>query len=120
MRKFPLFASAAALAFIPLAGQAQSAPCTHATTACEQWVVFGGGPARSMVYSTYSLDKPNPAMTRALIMVHGANRNADHYFETATSAGFLAGALGNTVIIAPHCRQGQTGRKRSDVARATR
>lgn len=54
-----------------------------------------------MVYSTYALDKPNPAITRALIMVHGTNRNADHYFETATAAGFLAGALDNTVIIAP-------------------
>jgi pimeloyl-ACP methyl ester carboxylesterase len=35
-------------------------------------------------------------------MVHGTGRNADHYFETATAAGFLAGALGNTVIISPH------------------
>ncbi len=55
-----------------------------------------------MVYSSYSLDTPNPAITRALIMVHGTNRNADHYFETALAAGFLAGALDNTVIIAPH------------------
>jgi pimeloyl-ACP methyl ester carboxylesterase len=78
------------------------APCTTPTTACEQWVTLGGGPGRSMVYSTYSLDTPNPAITRALIMVHGTNRNADHYFETATAAGFLAGALDNTVIIAPH------------------
>ena len=55
-----------------------------------------------MVYSTYPLDTPNTAVTRALIMVHGADRNADHYFATATAAGFLAGALGNTIIIAPH------------------
>jgi poly(3-hydroxybutyrate) depolymerase len=99
---------ASAVTSPPLAVHAQSvAPCTHATTACEQWIVFGAGPARSMVYSTYSLDKPNAAMTRALIMVHGANRNADHYFETATSAGFLAGALNNTVIIAPHFTAGK-------------
>src|ERR1043166_4422081 len=63
-----------------------AAPCTHATTTCQQWVTLGGGPARSMVYATYSLDTPNPAITRALIMVHGTNRNADHYFETATAA----------------------------------
>jgi pimeloyl-ACP methyl ester carboxylesterase len=55
-----------------------------------------------MVYSSYSLDTPNPVVTRALIMVHGTNRNADHYFETALSAAFLAGALDNTVVIAPH------------------
>jgi pimeloyl-ACP methyl ester carboxylesterase len=55
-----------------------------------------------MVYSTYSLDAPNPAVTRAFILVHGTNRNADHYFETATAAAFLAGALENTIVIAPH------------------
>ncbi len=77
------------------------APCTTATTACEQWVTLGGGPGRSMVYATYPLDKPNAAVTRALVMVHGAGRNADHYFETATAAAFLAGALENTVVVSP-------------------
>ena len=85
----------------PLAA-APAAPCTTATAACEQWVKLGGGPARAMVYSSFPLDKPNATVTRALIMVHGTNRNADHYFETALSAAFLAGALENTVIIAPH------------------
>jgi pimeloyl-ACP methyl ester carboxylesterase len=78
------------------------APCTTATAACEQWVTLGGGPARSMVYSTYALDTPNPTVTRALIMVHGTNRNADHYFGTAAAAAFLAGSLDDTVVIAPH------------------
>ena len=59
-----------------------------------------------MVFATAPLDAPNPAMTRALVMVHGAGRNADHYFETATAAGFLAGALENTLIIAPHYTAG--------------
>jgi pimeloyl-ACP methyl ester carboxylesterase len=64
-------------------------------------VTFGNGPARSLVYATHALDAPNTAVTRALIMVHGAGRNADHYFATATAAGFLAGALDNTIIISP-------------------
>src|SRR6185312_2240874 len=81
---------------------APAAPCTAATTACEQWITYGSGPARSMVYSTYSLTVPNAQITRALIMVHGAGRNADHYFQTATAAAFLAGALENTIVIAPH------------------
>ena len=34
-------------------------------------------------------------------MVHGTNRNADRYFATATAAAFLAGALDDTVVIAP-------------------
>jgi pimeloyl-ACP methyl ester carboxylesterase len=95
-----------ALTLAPHAARAPEAravaPCTTPTTPCERWVTLGGGPGRSMVYATYSLDTPNPAITRALIMVHGTGRNADHYFETATAAGFLAGALDNTVIIAPH------------------
>jgi pimeloyl-ACP methyl ester carboxylesterase len=104
MRTFLLIATATLVTTSPLASHAPAAaaaPCTTATTACEQWIPLGGGPARSMVYSTYSLDTPNPGVTRALIMIHGTNRNADHYFGTATAAGFLAGALDNTVIISP-------------------
>ena len=81
---------------------AAATPCTKAVAACERWIVFGGGPARSMVYASYPLDVANPAITRALVMVHGAGRNADHYFETSTAAAFLAGALENTIVIAPH------------------
>ena len=75
--------------------------CTTPTTPCERWITYANGPARSMVYGSYSLDQVNPAITRALIMVHGAGRNPDHYFETATGAAFLAGALENTMVIAP-------------------
>lgn len=97
-----------AIAVLPaaaLAAQAQRspAPCvSFTTTACEQWVTLGGGPARSRVFSTYALNAPNANITRAFILIHGTNRNADHYFATATAAGFLAGALDNTIIIAPH------------------
>ena len=78
------------------------APCTTPTMNCTDWVVFGKGPERSMVYTTYPLAKRNDQIRRALIMVHGTNRNADHYFETATAAAFLAGALEDTIVIAPH------------------
>src|SRR5262249_50215927 len=79
-----------------------TAPCTTSTAACTEWVTLGGGPARSMIYRTYSLDVRNDRIRRALIMVHGTNRNADHYFATATSAAFLAGALEASIVIAPH------------------
>src|SRR5205823_2179548 len=81
--------------------------CVTPTPACEQWITLGGGPGRSMVYSSYPLDRTNPAITRALIMVHGAGRNADHYFETAVAAAFLAGALDNTIVIAPRYAAGR-------------
>jgi len=75
--------------------------CTTATAACAGWVALGSGSARSMVYRTHSLDARNEHIRRALIMVHGTNRNADHYFSTAVAAAFLAGALDDTVVISP-------------------
>lgn len=75
--------------------------CTTPIAPCERWVTYGAGPARSMVYASYPLDGPNPGVTRALIMVHGAGRNADHYFATAMAAAFLAGAVENTIVVSP-------------------
>src|SRR3954471_18841266 len=78
-----------------------TAPCTAAEPKCTQFVTLKGGPARSLVYTTYPLDRRNDRIRRALIMVHGTNRNADHYFRTATTAAFLAGALEDSIVIAP-------------------
>jgi pimeloyl-ACP methyl ester carboxylesterase len=75
--------------------------CTTANADCTEWVALGGGPARSMIYRTRSLDVRNDNIRRALIMVHGTNRNADHYFATATAAAFLAGALDDSIVISP-------------------
>jgi pimeloyl-ACP methyl ester carboxylesterase len=72
-----------------------------ATEGCTEWVQLGDGPARSLIYRTYSLDAKNEGITRALVMVHGAGRDADNYFRTAVAAAFLAGALNDTVVIAP-------------------
>lgn len=85
----------------PAAPSPPPPPCTTPIAPCERWITFASGPARSMAYGSYALDTPNPAITRALIMVHGAGRNADHYFETAMAAAFLAGALDNTIVLAP-------------------
>jgi len=38
---------------------------------------------------------------RALVVVHGQGRDADNYFRTALAAAFLAGALDDTILIAP-------------------
>jgi pimeloyl-ACP methyl ester carboxylesterase len=91
---------------IPAPRESMSVSCTKATTECEHWIQIRGGPARTKVYATHSLDAPNPAIVRALVMVHGAGRNADHYFETSTGAAFLAGALDNTIIVAPRFAAG--------------
>ena len=88
---------------------ARPAPCVTPTPACARWVPLGDAKARSMVYATYALDAPNPGIRRALIMVHGTLRNADHYFTTATGAAFLAGALGDTLVIAPRFASAEKG-----------
>jgi pimeloyl-ACP methyl ester carboxylesterase len=95
------------------AGRAQppAAPtaCTSATADCTEWVQLGSGPARSLIYRTYSLDRRNDRIRRALVMVHGTNRNADHYFATAAAAAFLAGALEDAVVIAPRIASADGG-----------
>jgi len=80
---------------------ASAAPCITANPSCTEWVSLGTAPARSLIYRTYSLDTRNEAITRALVVVHGAGRDADNYFRNALAAAFLAGALDNTVVIAP-------------------
>jgi pimeloyl-ACP methyl ester carboxylesterase len=75
--------------------------CTTATSNCTEWVGLGTGPARSLIYRSRSLDVRDANIRRALIMVHGTNRNADHYFTTAVTSAFLAGALDDTVVISP-------------------
>jgi pimeloyl-ACP methyl ester carboxylesterase len=89
------------------AGAAETAkrsPCVSSSNACTDWVVLGGGPARALIYRSFPLGVRNPAIRRALIMVHGSLRNADHYFATATAAAFLATVLDDTLIIAPAFR----------------
>src|SRR3954447_24917928 len=81
---------------------ASAGACTTSTSQCTEWVTLGPGPSRSMIYTSHSLDARDERIRRALIMVHGTNRNADHYFATAVAAAFLAGALDDTVVIAPH------------------
>jgi pimeloyl-ACP methyl ester carboxylesterase len=80
---------------------AYAAPCLSVTTECMEWVKLGPGQSRSLIYRTYGLGQFNEKITRALIVVHGAGRDADNYFRTALAATFLAGALDDTIVISP-------------------
>jgi len=96
-----MFRFAIVSSLVLLANVAQAAPCVTTAQSCTEWVTFAGGPSRSLIYRTYSLDTSNNTITRALIMVHGAGRDADNYFRTAVAAAFLAGALDDTIVISP-------------------
>src|SRR5437773_8424774 len=88
------------IAFLTMAGSVSAAPCIDATPSCTEWISPGGS-VRTLVYRTYPLDTPNDRIARAFIMIHGAGRDADHYFTTAVAAAFLARALDDAVVVAP-------------------
>jgi len=81
-------------------------PCTKATPDCARWVTLGGE-SRSLIYSTYPLDKKNEQIVRALIVVHGQGRDADNYFRTSLAATFLANAMTDTILISPRFFSGR-------------
>jgi hypothetical protein len=91
-----------ALVLLYLSAAAYAAPCITATAACTEFVTLGAGPARTMVYRTQPLTVKNEKITRALIVIHGTNRDADNYFRSTLAAAFLADALDDTVLIVPH------------------
>lgn len=80
---------------------ALSTPCTAVSPNCTEWIRPAGQPSRLLIYRNYPLDKKNDNITRALIFVHGINRDGDNHFRTALAAAFLADGLNNTVIVAP-------------------
>ncbi len=89
------------ICLLSVTAAAQAAPCMTAGPACVEWITFGAGPARSLVYRTFPLTVKNERIVRALVVVHGQGRDADNYFRSALAAGFLAGALDDTIIVAP-------------------
>jgi hypothetical protein len=90
-----------ALALWSLPARVPAAPCTTPTSACAEWISLGGGPARSLVYRSYPLNGRNDRIRRALVIVHGSDRDAQGYFQIGIAAARLAGALDDTIVISP-------------------
>jgi pimeloyl-ACP methyl ester carboxylesterase len=76
-------------------------PCTTVSSDCTEWIKLAGQQSRVLIYRNYPLETKNENITRALVFVHGINRDGDNHFRTVLAAAFLAGALNNTVIVAP-------------------
>ena len=51
--------------------------------------------------TTHPIDAASSKVTRALVVIHGSGRDAEHAFEAAVEAAKLAHALDDTIIIAP-------------------
>lgn len=101
MTRRPFILALLTLTALSLSTAVMAAPCTTAAPQCAEWIVLGGGPQRSLVYRSFPLDVKNEAITRAFILIHGAGRDADNYFRSATAAAFLGSALENTLVISP-------------------
>jgi pimeloyl-ACP methyl ester carboxylesterase len=78
-----------------------AAACTDASAVCTERLEMAPG-RFTLLYRSYPLAAaPQANVRRAMIIVHGASRNADHYFATGVAAAFLARALEDTIVIAP-------------------
>ena len=87
------------VAMVGVPSAALAGPC--AGSACAEWVLVGGGPARSLVYRSHPLEVRNERIARALIVVHDTSRDAEAYFRTGAAAALLAEAQDDTIVIAP-------------------
>ncbi|MFN0103719.1 MAG: alpha/beta fold hydrolase [Bryobacteraceae bacterium] len=65
-----------------------------------------------MMYRSHPLETKQVKARRALIVIHGAGRNADDYFPSGMAAAYLAGGLEDTIVVAP--RFAGTGSRNCD------
>ena len=89
----------AIIAILSVPAMAEAGTCLAATPSCAEWIAVGA--ARSLVYRSYPFDVPNHRITRALVLVHDTSRDAAAYFRTGVTTAALAGALEETIVIAP-------------------
>jgi len=89
------------------AASAAQAPCTDADASCTEMLALPGAKGGITVYRSYPLGEAQPAIVRALIVVHGLGRDADSYYASALAGGLTAHALGDTIIVAPHFKSSE-------------
>jgi len=78
-----------------------AAPCLAPTASCMEYIGIRTGPARVLVYRSHSLTTSAPDITHAIIVVHGAERDAAVSFRIAMAASVLHGRPDQTLVIAP-------------------
>lgn len=75
-------------------------PCIAASASCTERLSLGQGRFLPL-YRTHSLGRPDGRIERAVVVVHGADRNADDYFSTMVAALDAAGVLAGTLVVSP-------------------
>ncbi|MEZ5403931.1 MAG: serine hydrolase [Bryobacteraceae bacterium] len=76
-------------------------PCLTPKADCTERLYIGE--RYVSIYRNYPVQTgAHPGIQRALVMVHGAGRNANDYYGTAMAAAVAAGKLERTILVAPH------------------
>ncbi len=74
--------------------------CVAVAPACMERLALGLGRYLPL-YRTYALGLRDVRVERAVVVVHGTDRNADDYFATVVAAIQAAGTLPVTLVVAP-------------------
>jgi len=83
-------------------------PCLFAVPQCWEQVLVGSS-ARLPVYRTHPVQTGDTSVVRAVIVVHGTDRNPDAYFTRMVEAMALAGLTSTTLVISPHFQTNDDG-----------
>ena len=76
------------------------AQCVIRSSGCTELVTVRA-PHQILVFRSHPLTESNTSITRAVVVIHGAERAARYEFRSMLAGAFLAGTLDSTVIIAP-------------------
>src|SRR5260221_6486259 len=82
-------------------GGLHAAPCAQGTAACQEKLPMGAQGRFVIIYRSHPLKDKSSKIKRALVVIHGAGRNADNYFSSGLAGAFLAGGLEDTIVVAP-------------------
>ena len=100
MHKLSLLVLLAACGSTTTADEVTYPACSAAAEPClDSFAVAGHA---MPIYRNVSLAAQNTAITHAVIVVHGSERNAVDYFNIAMTAAEQDGVDGETAVIAPH------------------
>lgn len=85
--------------FLALNVGAETAPCTKADS-CHGHLKVSTG-KQVQYWRTHPLSNQNPSIENVTIVIHGAGRNADEYFEYTVKAASLENRLEKVAVLAP-------------------
>ncbi|HEY7842940.1 MAG TPA: alpha/beta hydrolase [Bradyrhizobium sp.] len=97
-----LVAAAVALICTQVVAEEEAAPHTKPVKAIADARLAVDNKGMLPLYLSSDWSKPQPAITRAVLVLHGRLRNADVYFRSARTAQAAAGDVGkSTIMIVP-------------------